>query len=95
MIDNPSNQTEHIRNLTERVATECKALRNRMDTYVKSVNGASPDASGNALVDVGVKTINSSKPDANGNIKLEAVTNADFATKAEKDVEGKIGRAHV
>lgn len=89
MIDNPSNQTEHIRNLTERVATECKALRNRMDTYVKSVNGASPDASGNALVDVGVKTINSSKPDANGNIKLEAVTNADFATKAEKDVEGK------
>lgn len=42
MISNPSNLTEQILNLCERIATELKAIYNRLTTAVFKVNGVAP-----------------------------------------------------
>lgn len=47
MIENPKNLTEQILNLVERIATEIKAMYNKINKAVYTVNNIEPDAKGN------------------------------------------------
>lgn len=50
MIENPSNLTDQILNLCERVATELKAIYNKLKTATYSVNNIKPTSDGNITI---------------------------------------------
>lgn len=50
MISNPSNLTDQILNLCERVATELKAIYNKLKTATYSVNNIKPTSDGNITI---------------------------------------------
>ena len=79
MISNPSNFTEQILNLCERIATELKAIYNKLKTAVFTVNGVVPDEDGNV-------TINS----VTTAVSATSAVNATNATKATQDSKGNV-----
>lgn len=96
MIENPSNLTQQLLNLVERVAVEIRAIYNKLQTAVFKVNGQIPDSEGNIQIDVVTKATQ----DGNGNVisntyvkktdKVTSASSADSAIKATQDGSGNV-----
>lgn len=96
MIENPSNLTQQLLNLVERVAVEIRAIYNKLQTAVFKVNGQIPDSKGNIQIDAVTKATQ----DGNGNVisntyvkktdKVTSASSADSAIKATQDASGNV-----
>lgn len=50
MIESPKSTSEQLQNFVERVATEMRAIYNKLTTAVFTVNGTAPDSEGNVEI---------------------------------------------
>ena len=74
MIESPQNLSEQLQNFSERVATEMRAIYNKLKTAVFTINGLGPDDNGNiAITSVA---------------NADTATTATTATKAAQDGNG-------
>lgn len=62
MIENPKNLTEQLLNLVERIATEIKAIYNKVNKAVFKINGKEPDTEGNIDIDTSGIHVGTSAP---------------------------------
>lgn len=68
----------------EAIGAATTAQGAKADTAVQSINGQTPDVSGNIQLETGgVKTVNSKTPDGSGNVQLTA---ADVGAATEEDI---------
>ncbi len=51
MIESPKNLSEQLQNFVERVATEMRAIYNKLTSAVYKVNGTTPDSEGNVEIE--------------------------------------------
>lgn len=87
MIESPSNLTEQILNLTERIAVEIKAILNKLNTAVFKVNGVGPDKEGNISLTSVASATKATQDSAGNNIVNTYLTKTSaantYATKNE------------
>lgn len=55
MIDSPKSLTEQMLNFTERVASEMRAIYNKIGNPVRKVNNVEPDSNGDVTIAVPTK----------------------------------------
>lgn len=87
MIERPKNLTEQLLNLTERIAVEIKAIFNKLNKAIFTINNQEPDSNGNVTID-NVLNAHKATNDALGNniastyLTKDSATNT-FALKSE------------
>lgn len=57
MIDSPKSLTEQMLNFTERVASEMRAVYNKIGNPVRKVNNVEPDSNGDVTIDTGIRIL--------------------------------------
>lgn len=55
MIESPKSLTEQLLNLTERIASEMRAVYNKIGNPVRKVNGVAPNESGELSIDTSLR----------------------------------------
>ena len=94
MITNPSSLTEQLLNLVERIATELKAIYNKLNKAVFKINGITPNEQGSITID----SVDKATKDSAGRVitetyalkseKIQSSESADYAAAALKDALG-------
>lgn len=55
MIESPKSLTEQLLNLTERIASEMRAVHNKIGNPVRTVNGVTPNDKGELSIDTSIQ----------------------------------------